>query len=143
MIKNLLVFVFLLGVTATFAQTTKTPETCLEQYQKQFKERGAAPVEDGNHKVIIAITTEMGTDCYEGKAKVETGLITAIYMTYEDGTQEFLERKYKGTSKPKIVTGISEALTTTDGESIQVIFTTKILPKKKQFKKATGPAKDF
>lgn len=143
MIKNLLVIVFLLGVTSTFAQTTKTPETCLEQYQKQFKERGAGSIEDGNHKVIISITTETGTDCYEGKAKVESGNVSALYMVYEDGTSEFLERKYKGTGKPKIINGISESMVTTDGETIQVVFVTKILPKKKQFKKATGPGKDF
>lgn len=142
MIKNLLVLVFLLGVTKTFAQGSKS-ETCLEQYQKQFKERGASAVDDGNHKVIISITTESGTECYEGKAKVESNLVVAIYLSYEDGTQEFLDRKYKGTGKPKIVNGISEVLTTTDGESIQVVFTTKILPKKKQLKKATGPGKDF
>lgn len=143
MMKNLLVVAFLIGTTAAFAQTSKTSETCLEQYQKQFKERGSSPVEDGNHKVIISITTETGTDCYEGKAKVESGNVAAIYMVYEDGTSEFLDRKYKGTSKPKIVNGISETMNTTDGEAIQVVFVTKILPKKKQFKKATGPGKDF
>jgi hypothetical protein len=143
MMKNLLVAAFLIGTTTAFAQTSKTSETCLEQYQKQFKERGSSPVEDGNHKVIISITTEMGTDCYEGKAKVESGNVAAIYMVYEDGTSEFLDRKYKGTSKPKIVNGISETMNTTDGEAIQVVFVTKILPKKKQFKKATGPGKDF
>lgn len=143
MMKYLLVLAFLTGTTATFAQSSKSSETCLEQYQRQFKERGSSPIEDGNHKVIISVTTETGTDCYEGKAKVETGSIVAIYMTYEDGTSEFLERKYKGTTKPKIVNGISETLTTTDGETIQVVFTGKILPKKKQFKKATGPGKDF
>lgn len=140
--KNLLVIAFLTGATATFAQTTKT-ETCLEQYQKQFKERGAGSIEDGNHKVIISVTTETGTDCYEGKAKVESGNVAAIYMVYEDGTSEFLDRKYKGTSKPKIINGISESLSTTDGETIQVVFVTKIMPKKKQFKKASGPGKDF
>jgi hypothetical protein len=143
MIKNLLVIALLTGATASFAQTAKTNETCLEQYQKQFKERGAASIEDGNHKVIISVTTEMGTDCYEGKAKVESGSVSAIYMVYEDGTSEFLDRKYKGTSKPKIVNGISESLSTTDGETIQVVFVTKIMPKKKQFKKASGPGKDF
>lgn len=143
MMKNLLVIAFLTGATATFAQTAKTNETCLEQYQKQFKERGAGSIEDGNHKVIISVTTETGTDCYEGKAKVESGNVAAIYMVYEDGTSEFLDRKYKGTSKPKIINGISESLSTTDGETIQVVFVTKIMPKKKQFKKASGPGKDF
>ncbi len=143
MMKNLLVIAFLFGTTAAFAQTSKTSETCLELYQKQFKERGSSPVEDGNHKVIISITTETGTDCYEGKAKVESGSVAAVYMVYEDGTSEFLDRKYKGTAKPKIVNGISETMNTTDGEAIQVVFITKILPKKKQFKKATGPGKDF
>lgn len=141
MIRNLLVFVLFLGGLSVNAQTTKG--TCLEEYQKEFKERGAAPADDGNHKVIVSITTESGTDCYEGKAKVESGYVIAIYMSYEDGTYEFLDRKYKGPSKAKIVNGISDPLTTTDTESIQIVFVEKILPKKKQFKKAKGPGKDF
>ena len=143
MIKNLLVPVSILALTSAYSQTATSSETCLEQYQTQFKERGASPVDDGNHKVIISITTETGTECYEGKAKVEGATVIALYLSYEDGTTEFLERKYKGISKPKITNGISEVLTTTDGETIQVVFVTKILPKKKQLKKATGPGKDF
>lgn len=141
MMKNLLVIALLLTVTLAYSQTKD--ETCLDAYSKQFKERGAGPVEDGNHKVIISITTETGTDCYEGKAKVEGNSVIAIYMTYEDGTSEFLDRKYKGINKAKIENGISEKLVTTDGETIQIVFVTKILPKKKQFKKINGPGKDF
>lgn len=141
MIKNLLAIVLFFGGLTLHAQTQKG--TCLEEYQKEFKERGASPADDGNHKVIVSITTESGTDCYEGKAKVESGYVIAIYMSYEDGTYEFLDRKYKGPSKAKIVNGISEPLITTDTESIQIVFIEKILPKKKQFKKAKGPGKDF
>lgn len=141
MIKNLLAVVLLLGYFNVNAQNSKG--TCLEEYQKEFKERGCSPVDDGNHLVIVSITTETGTDCYEAKAKVENNYVIAIYMSYEDGSFEFLDRKYKGPSKAKIVNGISDALITTDTESIQVVFVNKILPKKKQFKKAKGPGKDF
>ena len=66
-----------------------------------------------------------------------------MYIAYEDNTYEFLDRKYKDKDKAKINNGISEPLITDAGEKIYVVFTEKIKPKKKQFKKVTGPDKNF
>ncbi|HLP10622.1 MAG TPA: hypothetical protein VK177_01755 [Flavobacteriales bacterium] len=126
------------------AQAKEKEATCLEAYQKQFAERGSFPIEDGTYKsVVVSIVTKTGTDCFSGKAKVEANLVTAIYIAYEDNTYEYLDKKYKS-DKAKIYNGISEPLTTLDGlEKVYVIFTEKIKPKKKQFKKITGPDKNF
>jgi hypothetical protein len=74
---------------------------------------------------------------------VEAGYVTTIWIQYDDNSYEFLDRKYKGANKGKIVNGIAEPVVTTSGETIQVIFVDKIKPKKKQFKKANGPGANF
>ena len=127
------------------AQAKEKDETCFEKYQKAFSERGSLPVEDGTYKsVIISIVSpKNGTECFAGKAKVEQTHVTAMYIAYEDNTYEYLDRKYRGDNKAKINNGISEALITESGEKIYVIFIEKIKPKKKQFKKVTGPDKNF
>lgn len=126
-------------------QAKEKEQTCLEAYQKAFNERGSNPVEDGTYKsVIISIVSpKTGTECFAGKAKVEQTHVTAMYIAYEDNTYEYLDRKYKSDNKAKINNGITEALITESGEKIYVIFTEKIKPKKKQFKKVTGPDKNF
>lgn len=140
----------LINVNAQPAKDKKTEpakeETCLEAYQKAFNERGAYPVEDGTYKnvVVTIYTAKSGeTECFAGKAKVESSNVTAIYISYEDNTYDYLDRKYKNDNKAKINNGITEALVTDTGDRIYVIFPEKIKPKKKQFKKVTGPDKNF
>jgi len=143
--KCLLALFISLPALATFAQTTAKKEaTCYDSYKKEFDDRGAYNVEDGKYTgVVVAVATSSGTDCVSAKVQVEEGFVTTIWLQYEDNTFEYLDRKYKGPSKAKIVNGITEALVTVDGESIYVIFVDKIRPKKKQLKKITGPGKDF
>lgn len=144
--KKLWTLLLVSGFAANLnAQAKEKDETCLEAYQKAFSERGSNSVEDGTYKsVIISIASpKNGTECFSGKAKVEQNQVTAMYIAYEDNTYEFLDRKYKGTDKAKINNGITEPLITDTGEKIYVIFTEKIKPKKKQFKKVTGPDKNF
>lgn len=140
-------FTLLIATVFSFslnAQSNKE-ESCLEPYQKAFAERGAYPVEDGTYKnVIIVINSpKEGLNCFSGKAKVEGNYVVAMYLSYEDNTYEFLDRKYKGDNRAKINNGISENVITENGEKICVIFPEKIKPKKKQFKKVTGPDKNF
>ncbi len=144
--KKLLTLLLATGFVMNLnAQAKEKEETCLEAYQKAFNDRGSLPVEDGTYKsVIISIVSpKNGTECFSGKAKVEQTHVTAMYIAYEDNTYEFLDRKYKGDSKAKINNGITEPLITDAGEKIYVIFTEKIKPKKKQFKKVNGPDKNF
>ena len=142
--KQLFTLALALGLATSL--NAQKEESCLEAYQKAFAERGAHAVEDGTYKsVIISIVSKNGTECFSGKAKVESMNVTAMYIAYEDNTYEYIDRKYKGDSngRAKIVNGITEPLLTEQGEKIYVIFTEKIKPKKKQFKKVTGPDKNF
>lgn len=141
-----------LGMLSQVNAQTKKPaepakeETCLEAYQRVFAERGAYPVEDGTYKDIIisVVTAKSGeTECFAGKAKVEQAYVIAIYIAYEDNTYEYLDRKYRNDNRAKINNGITEPLIADNGDKIYVIFKEKIKPKKKQFKKVTGPDKNF
>jgi hypothetical protein len=144
--KKLMTLLVAVGFAVNLnAQAKEKEETCLEAYQRAFNERGSNPVEDGTYKSVIIsiVSNKNGTECFAGKAKVEQTYVTAMYIAYEDNTYEFLDRKYKGDNKAKVNNGITEALITDTGEKIYVIFTEKIKPKKKQFKKVTGPDKNF
>jgi hypothetical protein len=146
--KKLLTLVLVLGFTANLiaqAKEKEKEETCLEAYQKAFAERGSKPVPDATYKnvIISIVSNKNGTECFAGKVKVEETRVTAMYIAYEDNTYEFIDRKYKGDNKAKINNGISEPFVTDQGEKIYVIFTEMIKPKKKQFKKITGPDKNF
>lgn len=143
LLSILLTFIFS-GIFCQTASTVKKELTCFEAYKKEFDERGSYPIEDGKYSgVIISLTTTEGTDCVYGKVLVEAGYVTTIWIQYDDNSYEFLDRKYKGSNKGKIVNGIAEPIVTTSGETIQVVFVDKIKPKKKQFKKANGPGANF
>ncbi|MBX7094561.1 MAG: hypothetical protein K1X56_07575 [Flavobacteriales bacterium] len=143
--KNSLLALLLFVVAApAFAQQPKKELTCYEAYKKEFDERGAYTVDDGKYTgVVISIITAEGTDCVFGKAQVEGGIVTNIWLQYEDNTYDFLDRKYIGSKSVKINNGITDPLKTTAGETIYVIFVDKIKPKKKQLKKVTGPTTGF
>lgn len=143
---SLLLLILTVFSASVFAQTAQPKKelTCFDAYKKEFDERGAYTVDDGKYTgIIISITTAEGTDCVYGKVQVEGGFVTTIWLQYEDNTYDYLDRKYIGTGKPKIVNGITEALKTTQGETIYVVFVDKIKPKKKQLKKVTGPGSGF
>lgn len=144
--RVLYLFIALLAtpIISNAQTTTKKELSCYEAYKKEFDERGAYTVEDGKYTgVIIAIGNAEGMDCVYGKVAVEGGAVTTMWLMYEDNSYEFLDRKYTGASRAKILNGITEALKTTTGETIYVIFVDKIKPKKKQVKKATGPGNGF
>jgi len=136
--KSLLTFILFLSFSALHAQTP-SQETCLQQYKKVFKERGADHVPDGMHRrVVVSITTGNTTDCYLGKARVEGTKVTAIFVQFEDDSYELFEgQDFKVPYGSLIKNGISEPwLTKEDNMRMQVIFTQNIQPKKKKFKKA-------
>jgi hypothetical protein len=81
------------------------------------------------------------TRCLSGKARVENGTIVDIFLMYEDGVYELMEKKFTNTKKtaPTITNGISELIVTVDGEKMKVVFIDKLKPKQKAYKQATLP----
>lgn len=126
-------------------QSQEEPEAnCYQKYAFAFEQRGANEVEDGVHKNII-ITFRKGSkaECYTGKAEVKAGKVISMFMRFQDGSFEQVEKKYKHDIEVTIVNGISKTLITKDDELINVIFVEKIKPKKKSYEKAPEPNFDF
>jgi hypothetical protein len=139
-------------VTIAFAQSTKTEANtqtgdlnCFQKYEKAFKERGAKPVDDGDHtNVIITIRKGDDCECLSGKVTVEYGAVIKTYVKMEDGQYEELNKKFKtGIGDIFVYNGISKTRTTLDNELVNVIFVDKINPKKANYVKAPDPPADF
>lgn len=131
----------ILFLTVGFLGST---QTCLEKFEKKFEERGVDFVSDGMHReVYISITEDGETYCYQGKARVEAGRVTAIFIKFEDETYELFEpADFQGPTGARIKDGISEKwVTKEDNRVMQVIFYKNIKPRKKEYKKV--PEIDF
>ena len=152
MLRSVLIITLTILISGSVlkAQTKdETPTNCYFKWAKLFEERGAEDVEDGSHENII-ITFRRGTkaECFNGKVDVKAGKITGIFLRFEGGTYEPLDKKYKHNEKNqvtndiKIVNGISTTLVTDDDQLINVIFVKKLKPKKKAYEKAPEPGVD-
>ncbi|SFT37440.1 hypothetical protein SAMN05216474_0186 [Lishizhenia tianjinensis] len=136
--KTLLAALTLLLTLASVAQEA----TCFERYEKAFEERGSYTVSDDMHRNVVISFFENGeVYCIQGKARVENGVITSIFFFYDDNTSEMLDRKFYNDNRqaPRITNGISEMITTEDGEKFKVIFIDQLKPKKKKYKEAELP----
>lgn len=143
--KRILLMLLTAGfISPVFAQE-ENQKTCFQQYQAIFKKRGAQGVGDGMHReVVVSVTDDYGTACYYGKARVEGGQVTSIFIKFMDGEYELFESKdFKGGPGATISNGISEAwITKKDGRTMRVIFIKKINPKKKKYQTAPPPDPD-
>jgi hypothetical protein len=60
-------------------------EGCYLDYYAAFANRGAKPVTDGDHEVVISIIFQDKSDCYMGKVTVKEGkFITPVLIQKED-----------------------------------------------------------
>ncbi len=121
--------------------------TCYQRYATVFEKRGAFPVENGTHDdVIITFRKGSSADCFLGKVTVKDGAIdiTDLYLKFEDNSYEKIEKKYKYVEdKINIVNGISKTIVCHDDELINIMFTKKIKPKKKNYVRAAEPEFDL
>jgi len=139
--KTLLLFIFSILFTATYAQSG-----CFAEWKTVFEKRGAYTVSDDMHrKVIISFIEEGESFCVYGKVRVENGKIVSVFVQYENGEYQLMDGKLVNSKKqaPGITNGISEEITNDDGEKFHVLFIEKIKPKKKSYKSAGGPGADF
>lgn len=137
--RFLLLGITLFVATLTFAQSDNS---CYKIWEKHFNKRGAYSVADDMHRNIIVSFIE-GDEayCYKGKVRVEGGKITSIFIQYEDHTYELFDKKFynQKREKPGIVNGMSDIISTDDGEKLRVFFIEKVKPKKKQYQAAPLP----
>jgi hypothetical protein len=136
---------FLLATTFLGAQETPQELNCYNKWSAKFEERGADRVEDGTYEDVI-ITNRQGAKaiCYRGKAEVREGIVTRFYILLNDGTYEEFKRAWKNNSNVNvgIVNGISASMITTHNELINVLWPSKIRPKKGQPVVAAEPMED-
>lgn len=140
--KALLIFALIGLASATYAQNEK-PKTCFDMWEAVFKKRGSYAIHDDMHrKVVVSFFESDGSVvCYTGKVRVESGVISSVFIKYEDETYHLLDKKFYGKSqnKPKIDNGVSEMIYTEDDEKFRVLFIEQIKPKKKNFEPAPMP----
>ncbi len=139
--KGLLLLFF--GTFITFASFG---QDCYSKMEKAFEERGSNPVPDGMHdNVVLCFFEKSGEYCVSGKAKVERGFITGVFMEYEDGSTEPMKGTFYNTKKqpPTITNGITEMIINTDSESFKIVFIESIKPKKKKLKEVDFDPSDL
>lgn len=115
---------------------------CYERLENAFKERGSYTVSDDIHRnVIIVFFEDDEPFCVKGKARVENGTVSSIFIYYDDNTSEMYDKKLLNQRRqaPTISNGISEMIYTSDNEKLKVVFVEKIKPKRKRFKEAEIP----
>lgn len=154
--KSILAILITFVSVGVFAQTKPaakpaTSGNCFKEWYTLFKERGANPVADGTHEVIITIRANDFSECFMGKIDVAGGkLASKLQIQKMDGSYEEFDRKVsasyqnaEGALKEElreVNNGMSASLTLADGEIIRLFFYKSLAEKPKANKKAPTPA---
>jgi len=153
----LICFLSLAVVAQGAAKTTTTPApkkaaNCYDQWYSLFKERGAVPIADGTHEVIISLRNEYDyAECFLGKIDVkDRKIIGELQIQKMDGSYEVFDKKVgalyqnsEGIVKEElryITNGMSESVVLGDGEKIRLFFYKSLTDKTKANKKAPNPS---
>ncbi len=124
---------------------SKNELNCYNKWAAKFEERGAEEVKDGLYTdVIITFRYKGNATCYSGKVEVIDGKINKLYILLENGTYDEVKKTWKNNSNKdrKIIDGISETMITIHNELINVIFPSKLKPKKPKAVLAPEPSDD-
>ena len=135
--KQLLIFCLITISSFSFAQ-----QDCFTRLEEAFAKRGSYTVADDMHRnVIISYFSNGETNCVSGKVRVENGVIVNIFLQYSDGTYELMEKKFFNSKKqpPVVTNGISEMISTVDGETFRIVFIEKLKPKSKSLMEVALP----
>ena len=151
--KSILVILISFLSVGLFAQgkPAATSGNCFMEWYTLFKDRGANPIADGTHDVIITLRNGNYSDCFLGKIDVAAGKLAGkLQIQKMDGSFEEFDKKVsavyqnsEGSLKEElrdITNGMSAAVTTADGEMIRLFFFKYLADKPKANKKAPAPA---
>lgn len=152
--KRLLSILFL--VVAAFQATAQSAssihskgiEGCYTDYYIAFAERGASPVTDGQHDVVISIIHQGKSECYFGKATVKGGKFIQPVMVQKDDMSfvpinsmfksidsEWLAKQDKNTLYD-INDGMSNVFLTNDQYEVRMFFYTFVHASQRANRKA-------
>lgn len=132
----------LLSVAFFLSMNAFSQKTCFDKLEEAFTKRGSNTVADDMHRnVIVSFFEGNQVNCIAGKARVENGAIVSVFVFFEDGTPELIDKKFYNAKKqpPMITNGISEMIYTQDGEKFRIVFIEKLKPKAKALKEAVLP----
>jgi hypothetical protein len=153
-----LIFTLLIGLVSigavAQASQAKSPASsgdCFRDWYTLFKERGALPVADGTHDVIITVRNGNFSDCYMGRITVTGNKLSSKLLVQKvDGTYEeygkSVSKSFQNTEGTlredlrEVNNGMSESITLNDGEVIRLFFFRSIAEKPKSNKKAPAPS---
>jgi len=141
--KNITIILLSVFITHTLVAQNQSKVGCFDRLQKAFEKRGSYSVADDIHRnVILSFFTDEGQECLSGKVRVEHGAITSIFIQYNEGDYELLEKKFNNAQKaaPRVTNGISEMIYISDGQRLRVIFIDKLKPKPREYKSADLPS---
>lgn len=97
-----------------------TPKDCYQEWYEKMRARGANPVTDGMHPVVITLKSESSGVCMMGKIQVTNGkIVPPLMVQQEDG--EYIAANLMGKKLDPGFTGTmsaDELYTVTDGMSI-------------------------
>jgi len=123
-------------------------EGCYTDYYSAFAERGASPVTDGQHDVVITVINQGKSECYFGKATVKGGKLQRPVLIQKDDLSfvemssmfrsldpEWLEKQDKNTYD-EVSDGMSYIFLTQDKYEIRLFFYTFIHPTPRANRKA-------
>jgi len=153
LLLTLFISLFSIGLFAqgTTAKPAGPASDCFRDWYSLFKERGANPVADGTHDVIITLRNGNYSQCFLGRIDVASGKLAGKLLVQKvDGSYEEFDKKVSaayqdetGTLKAElrdINNGMSASVTLTDGEIIRLFFYNAIAEKPKANKKAPAPS---
>lgn len=134
------------------AAKTAPSGNCYNEWYSLFRERGAKPIPNGTHDVVISIRHGNYADCFLGKVDVFGGKLSSRPQVQKvDGTYEEWDRrisanyfdsegKIKDNAILEINNGMSSELTGSEGELVRIFFYQFVAEKPKANKKAPAPS---
>jgi hypothetical protein len=160
--KSILAILLSLVSIGVFAQgQSKAPAAgsakaadCYHEWDALFHERGAKPIANGTHDVVISVRSGNYSECFMGKVNVLDKRIAGrpqvqkVDGTYEDWGLEVSNKYFNsdGTRVPEanalltISNGMSGEMELADGDIVTVFFYQAINEKPKANKKAPSPS---
>lgn len=139
------------GAFAQAKQATPAASDCRKEWFSLFKQRGANPIADGTHEVIISLSLNDYSECFMGKIDVAGQKLSGkLLIQKDDGTYEEFDKRVSEAYQNKegvlkeelreVINGMSSAVTLKDGETIRLFFFKSLADKPKANKKAPSPA---
>ncbi len=146
-----LIFVYTSNAQQGLYKNGKAKEkNCFTEYYDAFVTRGALPVKDGEHNIIISLRTDTSCVCSEGKVNVKGGKIVAPVMvkktdgTYEPSKKKLLSKQAKSVPQQAhlylITNGMSQTFSTDDHYWCNLFFVDAL--KRKVVPNSTAPSPD-